>query len=390
MERRYDREALFRLPGEQRGLKIYEGRKLVVELYLRTQQVLLDPRYKWGGGNHKPSNSHIWSLVRNASIFEIPDGLYSALYSEAIKELLKRADVPAESLSNDNISPVQSDRLKQIVINYSNGIQFPDPLPFDSVYIALIRPVQLSDEQCSIFFVPAGIDAWVYALLLSSNGDAFILSIGVDHARESSGVHIIQVAQEGVWINLLTLSPLVLSWIVRWINEHQTIIEESTKLFSYRHEFKQQSKKNKLKLSIPAPYYTIYIKDIHIKEPFSKLESLRQRAAQQHRSSVRGHWCVRVQRGLLPLDKKLEKQLRKDPNRKVYTTERPDAETAYFLASRGIAAKKSDEWLAVLVYWRSDYVKGPDGAPYIPAVRKSAKKYPDPPKTLLPKGEIYE
>jgi hypothetical protein len=95
----------------------------------------------------------------------------------------------------------------------------------------------------------------------------------------------------------------------------------------------------------------------------------------QHRTKVRKADCFRVKRGPLPLDPKLEEKLRKDKRRRIFKAgPMHDAEILAGLMERGIRPKSIDEWMAVLPYWRREHMRGPEGAPFIPAIRKSAKE----------------
>ena len=81
---------------------------------------------------------------------------------------------------------------------------------------------------------------------------------------------------------------------------------------------------------------------------------------------------VRVKRGQIPIDAKLEKVLKKRKY-KIYTEEQPPFDIWQKLEARQIPPKKANEWLAVLVSFRDDFLKGPEDKPLIPSVRKSAR-----------------
>ena len=167
--------------------------------------------------------------------------------------------------------------------------------------------------------------------------------------------------------------PWIVPSLIDWINEHRTVIEDS-KTFSFKRRVQKLGKSMKLKKLMPPPYYTVYMKDTLIQEVKQWAEPrFRREIEWSHRWTVRGHWMVRVKRGPLPLDAEDEQDLRKRKY-KVFTLDSPDFETWRHLQKRGVKPKRTDEWMAVLISWRKDYVKGPEDKPLIPSVRKSAKR----------------
>ena len=68
------------------------------------------------------------------------------------------------------------------------------------------------------------------------------------------------------------------------------------------------------------------------------------------------------------MDDKLKKRLFKR-NYAVYEGVNPPPELMEKLRRKKVAPLRRDEWLAVLVYHREHFIKGPTTAPYVPANR---------------------
>jgi hypothetical protein len=125
--------------------------------------------------------------------------------------------------------------------------------------------------------------------------------------------------------------------------------------------------------------------------PDDDARSPRMRGKLASRHDVRAHDVVYVKRGKLPLSKADAARLRcygstkvnkllvsklseafdaSNRRYKVWTDEQPDEETRYYLRARGHSDRRADaEWLAVRVVRKLAHMKGPEGAPYRPAVR---------------------
>jgi hypothetical protein len=361
---------LFRMPGPRykKGKSVSKGRDFVIDLYIRTMNELRRSDL-WGydpGGSIEEERkqaqmaNRVWGLLNQANIFEVPSSLYTQLYQTADVHACREAA-----------------GLGKLV--RATEVTFPENLPFDVCYLALDAPVKLTDLQQAVYKVPNRsegglvIGAWLNGFLVSESESTSFVTIA--NTEDKSGLMIHGERMMGHWCSPDTLSPWIISWLIEWINGHQTTIEEHTGKFSYRRSYKKKAGRFATPSRIPKPYYSIYMKDKKVQEDWVKRLSraLKKRRKQEHRSEVRGHLVLRYMRGSLPLDPKLEKRLRRDKRRKVFTVTKPDPETAFELAKRGIAPKQINEWIAVLIYYRKDFIRGPEGAPLIPAIRKSAK-----------------
>lgn len=366
--------APFRIPGgDERKAVFLKGRDLVVEMYLTTLNTLRTTQTVSTNMNGKElsnedlrrGNHSRWGLLNQARIFEIPVSLFIALY-----QLADRLTSEICGFKNNTYDEV---KYAQVVTQHSKEM-WPERFPFDTCYLALDPPLELSDLQRHVYVVDSCNEAWLYAFLITSSGevDTFINVVQKDRAGIATSLE--RYAGSDVWQFPMSLTSWTVTWMVDWINDHQVTIEEKTKSFGYRDHYKKATKR--LKVShIPSPYYVINMREDLIQEKEKRvLSAPRKHWELQYRHDVRGCNNCRIMRGPLPLDPKLEKLLRQDKRRKIYTTELPDPETAKELAKRGIAPKHRDEWLAVLLYWRKDHIKGPPSAPFIPAIRRSSRR----------------
>lgn len=377
--------APFRIPGgDSKKALFLSGRDLVVEMYLTTLDTLRTAQTVTAGGSVdikpeelKRGNYARWGLLNQAHIFEVPVNLYSNLYHLADRMTTELGGWKWTSpLEEDLVHPFENrdaTKYAQIVKQHSKEM-WPERFPFDVCYLALDPPLELNELQRSIYGVDSCESAWLYAFLVTASGevDTFINVVQDDRAGIATSME--RYAGSDTWHFYMSLSPWTVTWMVDWINDHQVTIEEKTGSFRYRDHYKKATKRLKVQ-HIPSPYYVITMREdlLHEKER-QVMSAPRKHWELQYRHDVRGCNNCRIMRGPLPLDPKLERMLRRDKRRKIYTTELPDAETSKELMKRGISPKHRDEWLAVLLYWRKDHIKGPPDAPFIPAIRRSARR----------------
>jgi hypothetical protein len=368
----------FRLPGPQdtKGPKYLAGDKLVVDLYLRTIGQLLyfadNPP-----GRIPKHRSHIkwglrlmWSLMRDARLFSIPTRLYEAYHESVGQQVAAVADDEAQ--------------VKRLV----TAATLPERMPFDTCYLGLDIPAGLTPELADAFGLPVEKVAshWLYGFLVYRQGDGsegavafFSLSyadsgaVAVPAPLYGPMLHDEQIELEGfLWANTGTLTWGVVPLLIEWINSHQTLISDKTKSLSYRTQYKRGVKAYGAK-PIPPPYYTVTMRDQTIEDAKRDRLPRAPRRKCQHRYDIRGALKMRTAYGKLPIPAKIEKALRKDPRRLIFTTEQPPGFVCEALARRGKPQKRKDEWMAVLPFWKKPGMGGDPNGPYIPALRKSAR-----------------
>jgi len=394
-----DSRSIFRLPGPQSGKTplFSKGQQLVVELYHRTLLLLRRGEILFDGpaSDSTISSQHhrLWSLINECRIIQVPTELYESLRSTAAHMVAADAGIGDEMRTPDVSQEIKRLYLRSLE-KLTATADIPEKMPFEKLYFAFDRPLQMDEEEANGYGF-RGPPVWVYAFVVTQD-EVYMMVIVEELRKRSSAVSVIPIrasgavltqyyrdlkdtwldirSRENQWAVLGSMCQFVVPWFVEWVNSHQTTITEDTRSFSYRRHYKKRGSEFGMSKPIPKPYYTVYIKDEMLTD-FSKKKQEQQliRKKCEHQYDVRGTWVCRITRGSLPIDPKVEKELRSDKRRKLFITEKPDSETAAHLAKRGVSPKRVDEWLAVLVYWRSDHKRGPAGGPYIPSIRKSAR-----------------
>lgn len=358
------------------------NRRFVLDQYLMLHNILTHPdRAEKGLGTlEKETGNLLWAKLRDARIFEIPVSLFTTLYHESDLFLCKQAGVEWTWPGERDIPPDEIKLYTETFRALLEGWQIPEHMPFECIYFGIDHAVYLSPDQRSAMGVPKDTKRCSWMGFLVASEWVFTLIRTESQSGKDTGVYVNAEMKDGRWNpTVVTSTPFIVTWLIDWVNDHQTCVQEGTSSFSYRHDYKKISKRWQVKRPIPAPYYTVYIKDELIDQEawLKKLrarQSVRPRKSPQHQYDVRGSWVCRFMRGPLPLDPKLEKRLRRDKRRRIFTHQRLDADTAQHMLKRGIAPKRVDEWLSVLLYWRQDHKKGPMDGPYVPSIRKSARK----------------
>jgi hypothetical protein len=349
----------------------------IVQNYLRLCQVV---RIAASGGD--PNAQKVWPLLRDAVIFELPSAAYITLYDEFFRYCVRSAKVDPD-LPLSQHTDKQRKRVMD-VIGTGMDAPFPDKVPFPSCFFAYGRGMRdpnsdlLEDElRKRESGAPQSVGK-LYGHLVTGTG----IVVGFRHLDEPG--------REGVaftfdrepssskgqqWDRPHTLAPWIINALVSYVNEHKTLIEAGKNGLGYQMLVKKTAKGLSMKPPIPPPFYVVYLKDEFVREHVrQRASSIKRHIDWQHRWKVRGHDCLKYMRGSLPLDPELEKELLAR-RYKIYTVEQPDSETFMALAKRGVAPKGTDEWLAVLQYWRDSFEKGPSDKPMIESVRRSTKSW---------------
>lgn len=246
--------------------------------------------------------------------------------------------------------------------------EFPDKRPFDSCLFMAPDMKAFSKEMFDIPFRIEG-DRRFLGLLISPRICCFIVFVENDSFIDMQPV-LIRWQDEWVGAGHM-VGPRTTDTFVRLINDFKRIIEERSVIHNRSLLDKLRKQRGMVVMAVPPPFYVVHLSSQLIKE--HKRLMLPSRPRQwQHRWPVRGHTMMRFRRGKLPMDPKLKKIL-SDRKYKIWTVDSPDPETMLELGRRNIAPPKIGEWLATLVRWRKDFVKGPEDKPFIP----SAHRVPD-------------
>lgn len=398
--------------AESRSFKQYERREMLRRQGQHTRWASLPT----------PDEQHLRSFqgvvfghLRAARVFDIAPSTFGALYHEADvfteNVLCGGSWEPPRTRNDQTQTPPPgyaswADWTKhycRTLVEKGRDLPYPDKLPFDSVFFGY-GGVGMSDVQKGWRGI-GGPDAFSCELLghlLTASGLVceFVRATSQDGSSEvmvyplrdprttvggsadpknwsfrmfAPGLPIEEFGDDddGPWYAPYTLMPWVLTTLVHLVNSYRKFALQDTSLF-YRTEYARRAKRvHGVNRAVPPPFYVLRLKDETVTE--SARQTVRRWSHPSHRFDVRGHERIKVARGPLPLDPRLRVKLEKRLY-KIFTIETIDQETWALLGQRRLPAKRPDEWLAIRKCWVKDYQKGPDGAPYVPAVRTVPKR----------------
>ncbi len=279
------------------------------------------------------------------------------------------------------------EKLLSVYEDYGVRWPFPEKLPFDSCFFcfsaklnltyspaalhARIHPEELGSFRVKKVFLLGYLVAWEGEK--SFVFTAFGLDIADwDEEGDVPPVAFVKSYEDGEWLQPMSMDPWIVTMLVKAINDHQQIVEGHAASLSSRTARKKASKHAREMLPLPAPYYMVDLKDEFITAPTKPKKTSSGRPTEwSHRWDVRGHECVRVERGQMPVSMKEAEKLKKRGYR-IYEGMSLEANDASRLLKRGVRAPGPQEWIAALSYWRDSFVKGPEEKPYVPAARVEA------------------
>lgn len=304
------------------------------------------------------------STLRNADLFELPSQLFDATsdYAQTVNDHLleKYKDAPRDQDWDD--FPEVAELLHMPI---------PSHLPFDNFFM-------ISWPQETIHLRSGSKKPTECMSLGWHVTKDKVYKIGVGVVLGDDGLPCgLSAETEPVWTKEDGWGdsgyPISTTLLIEWINDHRQYIEDR-RPYQYRKKMKAAGKVVK---SPPPPYYVVLMRDDLIIETMREVKRkvISREIDWQYRWTVRGHEMVRVRRGPLPLSDEDRRKLR-DRNYTVYTDCTPSENSDDYkrLRERGLEGKAAEEWLAILVIWRESHTKGPEDKPFIPAMRKSARK----------------
>lgn len=326
----------------------------------------------------------VWTMLSTARVFVVDPIDYAKAYRAADEQTCGWAGLTWDGVP---ASRDEYEHLLGVYLDESVKVPFPDPLPFDSVFLGLGKQLALTEEQTAYRITAESMRgigvkrAQLLGFVMGTCGDRREVYAVIDfEATRLSGVgfvctHANMRTLPGYgkddwpsdWLQPGNLDPWVLTALVKAINDRKSVTVEQPGLGAKMTRKAVMKRSGGATLPLPRPYYVVHVADA--------VQQVRQQAAllpppsvaYSHRWDVRGHDCVRVARGKLPVDPETSVRLRKRGY--VMYDVQPIADAhREILDKRGIR-RGPDEWLAVLVYRRDAYVKGPASAPYVPATR---------------------
>lgn len=386
-------------------VKLPDKPSITVRDYLRlTHDAVVTAREGRGNQIQQSVARHTAALLRDARVFHLNPASYFAAYRAAdVYVTTSLAGLPwREGLGTENgilsIPETQSgrdalaarivevqraqasadpiadtERLLEAMEEGQLQEPFPSPLPFPTIHIGFGGTVALTPGQMAIALgestvnhrdVSLGGHHLGYTLgHTEEHGDIVLEHL---EAHDRAGPITIARYFDGAWVGLMSLSPWVVNSLVALINENTAVVEVNPVTAAIRYEH------NRVKIDrlIPRPYYTLHLKPRVIDASMRHNPTLgRYSFHYTYRFDVEAHERLRVQRGEAPLSDKDRKKLI-ERNYVIYEPGMTlDEVLMAKLRKRGYPPPTSTEWFAVLTSRISPHKRGPEGAPYVPAVR---------------------
>jgi len=252
-----------------------------------------------------------------------------------------------------------------------------DHVPFETTYIGFGKGVPMSPLMCEVRHLTGDFSECFLMGLIIDDADKNIYEMVVSKNRDRGtlATTICRPCVSGKWPSPMDMMRWITPLLLDLINEYRTVVLEQKPGLGMRRDWKKSGKRQGKAMPIPRPYYIVNLKQQVIDERMRK--SVRGMSQTPkiygHRWDVRGHECVKIQRGTLPIDPKLETKLLKAGYR-IHTMPGSIPPDDYHrMLERRHATLKQGEWIAILSWWREAFVKGPPDAPYIPAIRKPSR-----------------
>lgn len=354
------------------------------------------------GSDPREVLSRAYAALEGARVFDIEPSTWGAIYHEAdvyTHEVIAQGGpwTPARQDGTFGDPPAGfadwaawNEHYLNALGNAGRDLPFPEKLPFPATYIGF-DGVALSQVQMGWRGLVDGetIAAELHGYAIRDSGEVFEYfrlfrrsgeaAVGALPIRDPSGALVrftmggpAAAGARGPWYGTSALTPWVVTALVDLVNSYRTFAVQDTSVF-YRTEYAARGKREHgMRRAVPPPFYTIRLRDELVRET-GTTQAWRKAAKLRHRFDVRGHERIRVARGTMPLDEKLRRKLEKRKYR-IFTVEPLDQDTWRMLAERRLAPKRPDEWLAIRKCWVRSFEKGPEGAPFIPAVRRVPRR----------------
>ena len=302
--------------------------------------------------------------------------------------------------------PGDPERYRDSIMAAANAIKPPAVLPFESMFVCIGR-IRLTDIQIDMRFPGnedmidrSRTDAHLLGFLMFFDGEEFCAYELIEYIRKemlsdvspamalttgdkptgnfkSVGITAVPVRDfdlkhEPCWTRPLDLNPWIVNAIADMYNQNQTVLVRKPWSLSQKTMRERKIKADKIDLPIPKPYYTLKIRGDRVTEiADDTVQRLNKRSFQySYQFKVQGHDRCKVRRGKLPMEPKTYAKLR-DRGYVIYIFNNPGPSDAYNLARRKQPPKRKDEWLAIKTTRVAEHTKGPEDAPFVPALRKA-------------------
>lgn len=344
----------------------------------------IDVGQTWKTPEKNRRTSYVGELLREARVFSFHPKVFAYLHRAADKYTTEVLSGLTYESPRDSILEAETASYLSALVREGVHVEFPEKWPFETIFVGFGNGIHVGEAEWILresyyreqFPHETMTSAITRGLLVSTKNDGTVISFEEFSFRQADGterrVLIPEVSRYGgVWTRALSLMPWIsqsLSWL---LNSYRTFVEEKkvglNGKYAARSVFKKMGTTEGRSGWCPRPYYVLKMKP-EILEELVRSPQLGPAFRYTYRFDVRGHERVRVRRGTLPMDPRNEKKL-SEAGYKIYDNEIGDQEDLKRLFARHMPPKRPNEWIAVLTTWVDSYKKGPDGTPYIPAVR---------------------
>jgi hypothetical protein len=251
---------------------------------------------------------------------------------------------------------------------YKEGakVPFPEHLPFPAIYLGWGGGVGVSNNI-------AGHDHYIIGTLVYNTGYAIDIlrevkaGVGQTVVSNIKTLIVVQRTPEIGWLDPYTLAPWIVNEAVAAINECDTLVAEPKTLRT-----KREWREGAGNVPMPKAFYPVTIHPSTITEKIATLT--KRRIEWSHRWGVRGHYLAKIYRGNVPIEPDLLAMLQRNKYAFYGALHPVAADELAFLVKRGIPTPTETEWLAFKRTWRNDFIKGPEGKPFVPSVHRISKK----------------
>lgn len=289
----------------------------------------------------------------SARLYSVPGETYAAVFDAVEGRLRDQVRPDAEQCFHDAIVDLAAER------------PFTATLPFRSIFVGLVGGVPLSEADIGDirgFEAPDPNAKLTATLFIEDAGGVTVLEF-IDYQRES---WVIRICDAGVWKRPFGLECHALPMLTQLLMQPAQVVRTPQSNMD-RHVMRKLGKHHKLDVT-REPFYSISIGEPEVRRFVGRV--LRRPArAPRHSFDVRGTMRLKIRRGSLPLDPRLEATLIKR-GWTIIADGQPDASWSAELDARGHEGRRCGEWLACLLRPVSAGVKYAGTAPYVPALRK--------------------
>jgi hypothetical protein len=302
----------------------------------------------------------IFSAVSTARLFAIPDDLVTDMEMHLMEGVCGISTVKAVARANENVDGIPPPEMQKLL--------------FPSVVVILEEPSVVSDEDLNKIKVledthitEVALLGWLFAGTVEEPFIAHFSNItGIMREEEVRVLGVLPVYEKGEWKQTLHGAMESMA-VLELLSSYGTYKEQEFSrgaVYANRKLFTACG----TDLPVPKSYYTVTMKRGLVSQKGKGGGCHGRRFS--YRFDVRGHERMyKPKRGALPLDPAQKAVLLKRGYR-VYDGQPVKKYDEVRLIKRGHALPKEDEWIALLIRWIKDAKKGPEDAPYVPAVRR--------------------